>query len=235
MPSFEYLVMSFEWASYRLLECRGESALAPDEASARLALRQRLATTMSEEQMNRHREHDELVARHHEALPEWTQRRDDLMSSYQIDVVEETVRKMGTYTVRKERVVLPDGTVRVFDMGKGTAFLERSALEGVGAPPVAPDLEDVSDDEWLDRALKDVRVQVVGRWKGTVEPDDADFDDDLIVGDLRPRSVAELNRLGSQGWKLVDVSEDRTIAGDEAGTSTTVIGVRYTLMREVIA
>jgi hypothetical protein len=235
VPSFEYQLMSFEWGSYRLVECRGESALAPDEDTAKRELRARLAANVTEDRASHRREHAEQRAQHDQALSDWTQRHDDTMSTYQVEVVEETVRKMGKYTVRRERVVLPDGEVRVFEMGYGAAFVEQSVLQAVGAPPAAPELEDLTDDEYLDRALAEVKATVVDRWKGTIEPADEDFDGNLVADELGPRSVAELNRLGAQGWKVVDVSEDRAITADEVATATTVVGVRYTLMREVTA
>jgi hypothetical protein len=233
VPAFDYLTLSYRWGRYCTMTYHGESVLEPTEGAARQALRTLIAASMAEERSAMVRENENQRKEHDHALTEWTQRRDEAMAAHRIDVVEETVRKMGKYTVRKERVVLPDGTSQTFDMGEGTAFVERAALDAVGEPPSAPDLEDLSEDEYLDRALVDAHSQVVGRWMGTVLPADPEFNDHLVE-DVSASSVTELNRFGSQGWQLVDVSEDRTItSGDRDGdTSTIVTGVRYTLMRE---
>lgn len=235
MTRFEYAVMAFNYGDHREFTFAGSSVIAASRGEAKVMFRAQVDSQMVDLRAVRDEQLKEKLA-YECALEAWSGKREEALAGATIEKVEEEVRKMGRYLITREQVTMPDGTRRMFEPGKGREFLDEIADAAAGPPPTPPEpVEILSDSELVEHVLQGMAEAKVGRWSGTIQPADPSFDGSPRPGDLQRRVVEELNRLGAQGWSVVDVSEDRAISAGDSGTSTTVVGVRYTLVREARA
>lgn len=231
---YEYCVMSFRWGKFHEFTCEGETAVASDAGDARDQVAERLRPGLVALQSDRRQAHEDLVAAFQSAQADWESRRSAVEDRFSTEAFEEQSGRFGRQKTTRYRVTMADGGTRSFDDSRGAAaFIAKTVDNQVGDPPSSPSpFEDLSDDELLERLLNGGDDEVVWRWEATMDPEDPTFDSEPFATSARSRRVEELNRLGALGWQIADVSEDRVITTGDSGTSTQVIALVYTLVRE---
>lgn len=253
MVRYEYSLLVFTWRTFFHQSCEGHAVTAPTRDEAQRQLRDLLRPSLAGRQAERRRVHLVAEASFQDALAEWRKRFDEIAATYRVEVVEETlgtldrtqaafrqavqsgIVEIGSKEVQREKVTLPDGSTRMFELGSGAEYVEARVAETVGDAPTPPEQPvGASDAELLDELLESAGVQEVGRWIGQIMPADDAFDSEPFAGSLSSRVATELNRLGADGWQLADLSEDRAIVSGASGTESAVVAARYTLIREIV-
>ncbi len=231
MPKFEYLLLCFERSAKSEFICDGDTFTGDDLESARRHFRSQWLADSGARLRDHRRRFTERRAANDRAFRDWTKRREALRDRYRVESVEVEIRK-GRY-VKRDRVTAPDGSVRTVDAGSGREHVDAAVQSQVGEPPADPGVApDLSDDAILEVLLTEMQTRRVDTWSAFVEPSGPGVAHGEWVGVLEAALAEELNRLGAEGWRVVDVSEDRALTSGVAGTATTVVAARYTLMRE---
>lgn len=232
MPQYEYLLLTLERAAKFEYTCDGETYTGDDTETARRHFRS-LLTADGGARLDEHRRHIlERRAFTEGVFLDWTKRCDALREQFHVESVEVEIEK-GKYAMR-DRVTAPDGSVRMLDPGSGRDHVDATIRSQVGEPPPEPGAApDVSDDAISDHLLSEMQSRRVDLWSATLAPSGAALVHGEWAHDLATAAATELNHLGAQGWQVVDVHEDRGIAGGVSGTATMTVAARYTLMRKL--
>jgi hypothetical protein len=155
------------------------------------------------------------------------------ISSAQISQIEVRVDTGGTRKpkVTKDQVEVY-GDVHQVSLGVGRRYLQQLAEKrfpepAVDLPRFLPWWKDIGNK----REMRVWRTRIV--YAATVQP--VEFADESTYGWGYPMMgiQRELERLGSEGWSLVHVSEDRGLyKGLDSDNESRLVGVRYLLARD---
>lgn len=230
MPAYEYLVVTFERSSRTVFRCAGLSFEGETQAEAVEHFTRELKKGKAADLQRRRRE---ARAANDKAYLSWVKKRDERREHYAIKAVEAQVTK-GRFAMQ-DRVSFPDGSTRTFPKGEGAAHVDGAIVAEIGPPPPELDsFEDLTDAQLIEATLRGIEARPVDVWSVAVVPRhplNATVSHAPLAG-----AVSEvLNQLGADGWRLVDVSEDRAIVGGASGTASTVTTARCTRLREADA
>ena len=229
MPAFEYLVVRHSQGVEFEVAVEGHRARSAHEKAARAKVRALVAADTSLLDGERVRwdhavrdaDQEERVARDRE--------RAELYEEYEVESVLALDRERQEYLVTKQIVKLPDGSSLQFEGEGGSTWVDdqvavRLGVEPDRASPVEPD-----EAQLIAGVMARAKVTSRTRWFLSIMPERQPGTADAEDGEV----IQLLNDLGADGWRLVDVSEDRAIVSGDSGTQSKVVAARYTLLREV--
>lgn len=226
MVSYEYLVVTLERAARTVYRCAGHTFEGASLEEARAHFTTQLAKGDVAELQRRRRD---ARAANDKAYLNWVTKRDERRKRFTVTTVEAQVAK-GRFAMQ-DRVTSPDGTTRTFPKGEGLSHIDELIVAEIGPPP--PELEsfqDLTDGQIVEKLLAEIDARPVDVWqisttgRRSVSTSHAPLSETV---------TSTLDELGVDGWRLVDVSEDRAIVSGERGTESVVVAARYTLVREV--
>ncbi len=154
-------------------------------------------------------------------------------------VIEERQEKVPSGGLRKTTVVfdelrLPDGQVVRCDSGEAaSAAKAQFSRQHPGPKATADATAPPSFDTWWNQEAKEVRAWSAAVFEEGQRRDLAWSARIWPYGFPIEKVLQELNRLKGEGWRLLQVSEDRGLyAGQDAQTESGVVTARYLLTRD---
>lgn len=171
-----------------------------------------------------------LQREHDAALREWRTSLERFRAG--VTVARRSV-KTGMFGPKEERIELrfPDGrTLELYPEEADEEIARRFVAEHR-----KPSLSTLTFEEWAQSAGAETRWRT--EWRATFFADGLSRDlqvlaEEWVYGAPLEAILNVLNGLGSAGWKLVTVTEDKGVySGVESANSAAPVRLRYTLMR----
>lgn len=176
-------------------------------------------------------------AAHRQALAEHQARRDAAFAEFRagVTVTPNAGRGLvnGVPDQPFSKISYPDGTSRLVGSTADLDQLVADAFEAHHRSSAPPAPAPVDEEALFGRWRSQVRVSTQTRW-GLMLLTGADrqgLDDEYAANYPHQRVLAQLDELATQGWTLVQVSEDRALDSGDANR-TAVVAARYLLRRD---